>query len=890
MTSRFFVFAMILSIVCVSGSAHAQLLTFQFKGKLPPGSVRTHTEVEDGETYIATFVVDSSIPDSDSSPTVGWYGGSVILGTLEFSGGYSSSVNFNGIAVQVSNDRPDPSGTVTYDGVVVRHPSATGPELIQIATIAESFDALPSDSFPESCTFVRSIPVETTRNWIQLAYRDSNGFISHSGIAAHNTTLTVSGGANTWNNSTVGFFDDNSNWFDGSAPGPGEGASFALSDVYDVEWDALTGSVTNRNLCVTNGNALFHSIGGSTYDYTLTGNAIIDGATLFVGLGMNSHRLNVYQDLFVDDGQLNIGGTTASSSLDVDGDIRLGMTEGFHSELSVSNSDLAADSMRVGDRASANATLDVGTVCNLRSLLIGYYGEANGSMTIDDATLNSEFFVSVADRGAGNLTVRNGGRVVCHNAVVGNRDGGSGSVIVENSGSEFVVDTALDLANFSAGSNGIVLVRDGARILAAEVTLGNSGSSMLTVDGVGSTMQTLDEINVGGTPFNTNILTINDGGAVTCTDLINISDDLFITGTGGTLSAGGEIVLRGDMHLTGSAPDIVGDLNIYNGSVLTSDGAFTYFLGDVQHEGAEISTDSLCESRFIGNYSGSGPLTGFGFVVFEADVQPGELGGPDTTALVSCQSNVAFESTASLSIELGGTTTGDYDSLYLEGNVELDGLLGVSSLGGFVPDYGDSFVIVQIDGVQTGQFTGLSEGQLVTTIGDIDLFITYTAGDGNDVALVNSVEVVVPGDFDVTRGDHLTGAETELAESDNMDFTMRRSTTDVQAVAQVELKTNSPYPTPSRIRIVLESSVFARTAVNQSIELFNFVTSSWESIDSRPATRFTDSTVTLLIAGDPERFVESGSQCMRARVTYQSENPRQLFSASIDRFNWVVSE
>jgi hypothetical protein len=35
----------------------------------------------------------------------------------------------------------------------------------------------------------------------------------------------------------------------------------------------------------------------------------------------------------------------------------------------------------------------------------------------------------------------------------------------------------------------------------------------------------------------------------------------------------------------------------------------------------------------------------------------------------------------------------------------------------------------------TGQYDGLAEGALVGNFGGEDLFITYTAGSGNDVAL-----------------------------------------------------------------------------------------------------------------------------------------------------------
>ena len=44
----------------------------------------------------------------------------------------------------------------------------------------------------------------------------------------------------------------------------------------------------------------------------------------------------------------------------------------------------------------------------------------------------------------------------------------------------------------------------------------------------------------------------------------------------------------------------------------------------------------------------------------------------------------------------------------------------------------------------SGAFTGLGEGDLVGTFGDMELFITYAAGDGNDIALFTAN---LPGDY-----------------------------------------------------------------------------------------------------------------------------------------------
>lgn len=102
-------------------------------------------------------------------------------------------------------------------------------------------------------------------------------------------------------------------------------------------------------------------------------------------------------------------------------------------------------------------------------------------------------------------------------------------------------------------------------------------------------------------------------------------------------------------------------------------------------------------------------------------------------------------SSGTLQIELGGDSPGEFDSLVIDGAVMLGGTLEVSLLDGFALASDSLFPILEIAGAQSGQFVGLGEGAIVGNFGE-DLFITYAAGDGNDVALYTSVHT--PGDFD----------------------------------------------------------------------------------------------------------------------------------------------
>ena len=71
----------------------------------------------------------------------------------------------------------------------------------------------------------------------------------------------------------------------------------------------------------------------------------------------------------------------------------------------------------------------------------------------------------------------------------------------------------------------------------------------------------------------------------------------------------------------------------------------------------------------------------------------------------------------------------------MTGNVELAGTLDVLLIDDFEFEEGMSFNFLRVGGTLIGEYDGLSKGDLVGNFGGEDLYITYTAGSGNDVAL-----------------------------------------------------------------------------------------------------------------------------------------------------------
>ncbi|WP_428388688.1 beta strand repeat-containing protein [Mucisphaera sp.] len=63
----------------------------------------------------------------------------------------------------------------------------------------------------------------------------------------------------------------------------------------------------------------------------------------------------------------------------------------------------------------------------------------------------------------------------------------------------------------------------------------------------------------------------------------------------------------------------------------------------------------------------------------------------------------------------------------------------------FVAQLGMVYPIIEVEGVLSGTFAGLAEGAFVDRLGGADLFITYTAGDGNDIGLFTVPEPGMAG-------------------------------------------------------------------------------------------------------------------------------------------------
>ena len=179
-----------------------------------------------------------------------------------------------------------------------------------------------------------------------------------------------------------------------------------------------------------------------------------------------------------------------------------------------------------------------------------------------------------------------------------------------------------------------------------------------------------------------------------------------------------------------------------------------------------------------------------------------------------------------------------------------------------------------------------NDGSHDITVPNVDTMIgrVKVKGSGNVFFDINRGNITVAGPVTVTptlvattQGEYVSGGPIELAESDNMDFTLRRQGSDVQSRTEFRVKGLSPTTTPTSFEFTLEGAVFARSNVVQTVELFDYVTAAWELVSTSNAARSPspDSVVTVTPTGDLSRFVEAGTRSMEARIHFQSDNPHR---------------
>ena len=115
----------------------------------------------------------------------------------------------------------------------------------------------------------------------------------------------------------------------------------------------------------------------------------------------------------------------------------------------------------------------------------------------------------------------------------------------------------------------------------------------------------------------------------------------------------------------------------------------------------------------------------------------GGLSAGDPLELVSFQTDLTFEDTARLEMDIHGIGEGEFDRIALAGLTQLGGALEVRIDPDFNPTGGDTFLFGDVTGGISGTFADLPEGASVLTSDStgFHFVISYQGGDGNDLEL-----------------------------------------------------------------------------------------------------------------------------------------------------------
>ncbi len=532
----------------------------------------------------------------------------------------------------------------------------------------------------------------------------------------------------------------------------------------------------------------------------------------------------------------------------------------------------------VGLNGSGTMNVENGGAVSNNIGFLANSSNSRGTVTVSGAGsqwINSQDLV-VGTHGVGFLNIENGGVVSTANAALGRFVGSHGNVAVTDPGSHWNISGNLSVGGSfgSSGGTSFLNIVDNAL-----VTI--DGTTNVYPEGTINVIEASLDLTTGN----------NDGwinnieGVVDFEGSLTNNLDAFISGNG-LFSIAGGLTNQGNMISSG-VTDVHGNVdNVDTGMIVTTGGSSTSFFNDVVHNGAEIQTFEGSSTTFFGQLSGAGDFTGPGSVVVRGGLRPG-----NSSSVVNFAGDLVVGLGASTEIELGGLEIGEFDQLNIAGNLTLDGTLNVVLVNGFALADHQQFLIANVGGTSSGQFSNFGEGDVVGSFGGVNLYITYVGGDGNDIVLLTSNPLVeYPAEsVDVFRGSYQSGELSDIANSDDsyLKYNPGLTLNSHEPPVSLILKATLPDDNPVVLEFELESH--ANTAgLTQTIEAFNFTTGLYEVVDFRAASFNTDATISVDLTDDIALYVEPQTGGVRVRVSWHQTGPVLLhpWTICIDQAVW----
>jgi hypothetical protein len=169
----------------------------------------------------------------------------------------------------------------------------------------------------------------------------------------------------------------------------------------------------------------------------------------------------------------------------------------------------------------------------------------------------------------------------------------------------------------------------------------------------------------------------------------------------------------------------------------------------------------------------------------------------------------------------------------------------------------------------------------------------YVVGFANNTpddrkAMMWVSRIVSPVSFTPVRGIVTGGNQQSLESSDDNRLTLRPGIvfSTQQAPVEVRFDATAPSANPNGLSFSIESSASFGNA-QQTIMLWNYVTSSYESLDARLLTTG-DDVAYVTVRTNPERFIQPGTLAVRGAVSVRAAGPAFAYpwTARIDKVWW----
>ena len=355
-----------------------------------------------------------------------------------------------------------------------------------------------------------------------------------------------------------------------------------------------------------------------------------------------------------------------------------------------------------------------------------------GGQVILDGTVANEDQTIRQDASTGLWQLRGtveGGRLETGDGLVADVRGRFENVTL--AGDAEIIDDTQSSADGSLFVEESLTFEGGTLTIGDSAELGISQSVLLTGNG---------EIFLNGSPGGARIQTFTGGEVVIDSGIAvrtgptgggTISRSTLPVINRGVISAetaGQTLVLGGSLENTGS-------LQASNSSTLQIVVDDWTNEGRIEVDGGEVAINSTSfENGTNGTVSGNGTISLPNATFFNAGTISAGSSSGDFTGLLTIEGDASFLDTSVFNLEIGGLESGEFDEFAVSGALALGGSLNASLVDGFSLEADQEFIFA-MGGDVTGAFFGLEEGALIGQVGSRDLFITYAAGDGNDVAV-----------------------------------------------------------------------------------------------------------------------------------------------------------